>query len=627
MPGTDDIGAELDDTMKSLGKRLADSFASNFDSEDIVAKIVEVEKGALNVAKAFGQGREQIVAIKASLADAVTSVTLLGGGFEDIAKTQLAIANAISRSVILNSDYYDDLYAMTQVTGQEAGDVTGKFKSAGFSLYSTAGEMQKVVNLTRSIGVNTSQVSAAVVNNIDKLNAYGFDKGIQGLAKMAAQATLLKVDMGRAFTLADQMLTPEKAIETAAAMQRLGVTQSELLDPLRLMDLSMNDVEGLQNQIVNMAKSFAEFNEETGRFEIPKGARLQLKEISTSLGYSYDEIVKMGLGAKELDMKMSKIQFPDFATEEQKEFIANMAELKPGTNEYTVRFKDDKGEIVEKSISDLIEKDFPKLIDASQPVDMIKLAGDQLTVSKQMLAHLDAIASRTGYAFAGMESTEIAQQAMLETTKALGTTFSGEKLSIEKLRESLDGGIKDLFSSLKDGEVIEGFGTAISKTTDYVDKAFYESLGKAEEALNKLGNSSNPLIKFFSTIGSTEKGKEKGVEPPKDNVIKGNDFILKTHPEDKLVMVGGTNLYGERGGTTPTPTESKISGDVNLKITIDAPGDVDQTKLKQAFEDYSVMQKIVEMFIKTVNNNGVSGQISPTDMRNRIMNMSGMGNR
>jgi len=626
MPGTDDIGAELDDTMKSLGKRLADSFASNFDSEDIVAKIVEVEKGALNVAKAFGQGREQIVAIKASLADAVTSVTLLGGGFEDIAKTQLAIANAISRSVILNSDYYDDLYAMTQVTGQEAGDVTGKFKSAGFSLYSTAGEMQKVVNLTRSIGVNTSQVSTAVVNNIDKLNAYGFDKGIQGLAKMAAQATLLKMDMGRTFTLAEDMLTPEKAIEKAAAMQRLGVTQSELLDPLRLMDLSMNNVEELQNQIVKMGQSFAEFNEETGRFEIPKGARLQLREISKELGFSYDEIVKMSLGAKELEMKMARIQFPDFATEEQKEFIANISELKPGTNDYVVRFQKD-GKPEEKLISELQKGDIDLLAEASKPVDMIKLAGDQLTVSQQMLAQLKSIASRTGYAFAGMESTEIAQQAMLETTKALGTTFSGEKLSIEKLRESLDGGIKDLFSSLKDGEVIEGFGTAISKTTDYVGEAFYESLGKAEQALNDLGNSSNPLIKFFSTIGIPEKGKEKGVEPPKDNVIKGNDFILKTHPEDKLVMVGGTNLYGERGGTTPTPTESKISGDVNLKITIDAPGDVDQTKLKQAFEDYSVMQKIVEMFIKTVNNNGVSGQISPTDMRNRIMNMSGMGNR
>ena len=493
MPGTDDIGAELDDTMESLGKRLAKSFGSNFDDKDIVAKIVEVEKGAVEVAKAFGQGREQIVAIKASLADAVTSVALLGGGFEDIAKTQVAIAEAIGRSVILSSDYYDDLYAMTKVTGQNAGTVTTNFKAAGFSLYSTANEMQKVVNTARSIGVNTAQVSTAVVANVEKLNAYGFDKGVQGLAKMAAQATLLKMDMSRTFTLAEQMLTPEKAIETAAAMQRLGVTQSELLDPLRLMDLSMNNVEELQNQIVKMGQSFAEFNEETGRFEIPKGARLQLREISSQLGFSYDEIVKMSLGAKELEMKMSRIQFPT-ATEEEKQLIANMAELKPGTNDYVVRFQKD-GKAEEKLVSELQPGDIALLAEASKPVDMIKLAGDQLTVSEQMLGVLRSIESRTGYAFAGMESTEIAQQAMLETTKALGTTFSGEKLSIEKLRESLDGGIKDLFSSLKEGEVIEGFGTAISKTTDYVGEAFYESLGKAEQALNDLGNSSNPLIK------------------------------------------------------------------------------------------------------------------------------------
>ena len=36
----------------------------------------------------------------------------------------------------------------------------------------------------------------------------------------------------------------------AAAMQRLGVAQSDLLDPLRLMDLSANDPTELQNQIV-----------------------------------------------------------------------------------------------------------------------------------------------------------------------------------------------------------------------------------------------------------------------------------------------------------------------------------------------------------------------------------------
>jgi len=38
----------------------------------------------------------------------------------------------------------------------------------------------------------------------------------------------------------------------SAALQRLGVTQSELLDPLRLMDLSINDPGELQNQLVQM---------------------------------------------------------------------------------------------------------------------------------------------------------------------------------------------------------------------------------------------------------------------------------------------------------------------------------------------------------------------------------------
>jgi hypothetical protein len=57
-----------------------------------------------------------------------------------------------------------------------------------------------------------------------------------------------------------------------------------------------------------MTKSFAKFNEETGRFEIPSGARRQLMEIGKELGMDYNTLTKMATGSLELSDKMQKIR-------------------------------------------------------------------------------------------------------------------------------------------------------------------------------------------------------------------------------------------------------------------------------------------------------------------------------
>ena len=78
--------ADIKGYTQSLMSELEKAFLTNFKVDEIQKKLTEVEGGATEVAKVFGQGREQITAIKAAMAEAVTSVTLLGGGFEDILK-------------------------------------------------------------------------------------------------------------------------------------------------------------------------------------------------------------------------------------------------------------------------------------------------------------------------------------------------------------------------------------------------------------------------------------------------------------------------------------------------------------------------------------------------------------
>jgi len=120
-----------------------------------------------------------------------------------------------------------------------------------------------------------------VVDNMDMMNQFNFQDGVMGLTKMAAQASMLRFDMNKTAEFADSVMDPEGAIKMASTFQRLGATMGTLVDPFALMDASINDPGKLQDSIINMAKSYAQFNEETQRFEInPYGLRM-LKEIGT----------------------------------------------------------------------------------------------------------------------------------------------------------------------------------------------------------------------------------------------------------------------------------------------------------------------------------------------------------
>jgi ABC-type enterochelin transport system substrate-binding protein len=47
--------------------------------------------------------------------------------------------------------------------------------------------MKEVTDYAKSVGVSVQAVSKGVVGNLDKMNMYNFEGGINGLTKMAAQ--------------------------------------------------------------------------------------------------------------------------------------------------------------------------------------------------------------------------------------------------------------------------------------------------------------------------------------------------------------------------------------------------------------------------------------------------------
>ena len=651
--GDKDAINSINDIITDLEKALM----SNFSSERIGGVLKEVDEGAHKVLSTFGQGREMIGGLKESMVSAVDAVKLLGGNFVDIQKIQVDVAGTLNRNLVLSSKSYEGLYATTKVSGISAESMVSSFKDAGFSAYDAASKMGDVVNIAREVGVNAQDVSSKVISNMEALNKYNFEGGVKGLAKMAAQASMLRIDMSRTLEFANKVYNPEGAIETAAALQRLGVAQSELLDPLRLMDLSQNDPTELQNQVVKMTQQFVKLND-AGNFEIMKGSKRQFQEIAEAMNIPYTTLTKMALGSAELDDKMQKIRFPNLnLSEEQRTLIANMAEKKDGTYKIEVG-----GE--SKSISQLSKEDVELLKKVGEPKTMEKLAEEQLTALDAIKANTNFLRDKSGYVIAGSK----AGQATLEggrTMSKIPTKILPEELSIKNLIKGVNSVTDDVTTTLKGmanntksvSEGLKDLSGIFTKGGDFVEKTFNKTVGNLEKELNDLGVNTDQLNKLYKNMidgktvspkqtvvaNSTAAVKEMQTSNNKTNLVpsaKAEDFIvtpngvIETYEQDTIIgMTKGDELFKGLGNnnnnnnqTSPTGTNSStIDINLNHTVTINAPTGIDTQKLVLALKNEEIKQSILQSVKDGVTNSGrLTSNSNPTQSMNSLRNNFGV---
>ena len=591
------IGTEMDNITGLFGtmKNLVESNILNL--QDMRDVLLYVDREASNIAKSFGSGRENIVQLKIAMADAFVEVSKMGGTYKDIAAIQGKVSQDLGRNVILQSDTIEKLFATQQVTGQNAEVVTKSFKDAGMSASFASEAMGKVVNIARSQGVNAQAVSKLVVENMSNLNMYTFQGGVDGLAKMAAQATSMRISMQDTFRFSEKVFNPEGAIETAAALQRLGVTQSQLLDPLRLMDLAQNDPTELQNQITQMTQQFVQLNKD-GQFEIMPDAKRQLREIETAMSYPAGSLSKMALGAAEVADKMSKIKFTGNFTEDQKKFIANMAEMGSG-GEYKLRI--DGEEIGLDRALDMFTKDNSKLTEFmkdSNPKTMEDLAKEQLDALQSMAASLNSMMNRTPIAASGSKVGETILEGYREAYNIPAKSLSGEAFDTKNIRikfDELGTGVGEMFEKIKSGKVtLEDFKTAFSSFAEGINNFF------TAEMKSVLSNSNIAL-------DEASKGKKSSTESGGNKTGYAEDFILKTHPKDSIVftpnmMIGGTNLFG---GQQNSMSETKNTNDINLNVTLTSNGvDLNQMTKRDVLEPLVAHMRQILQADGLLNKNG-----------------------
>jgi len=472
----------------------------------LLTALTNLDSEASKLVKTFGISKQRAGELTQTVADAIPKFVGMGLKVGDVAETLQGLGETMNVNIMLNADSLASFAATAEVTKVKQSELAEKFRDVGVSIASIEPKMLDVVKIARQAGVTVQAVSAGVVTNLDKMNLYNFEGGIKGLANMAAQASRLGINMSSIFTVVDKVFNPEGAIEFAASLQRLGVTSSQLLDPLRLMDLAQNDPTELQNQIVNMTKEFTRFNKESNQIEILPGAKRRIDEIGKSMGLPAGELQKMAINAGMFEMKLKQIKFPtDIATKEDRELIATMAQIdKSGRAvvriEETRTGKDGKeegtGEYIDKLVSELSTDDVAKLAQQQKSNDasMEEIAKDQLTYLKRIESSMNTFVGAAKYGIASSNTLQGGYKGGLNFfQKMLDEQIPQKGKESKNYRTGTDyvvNEVSELIKTLGIGDMFKDFKE--------MTKTYFEELKTSIPTIFGMGGDDTPLIQSLN---------------------------------------------------------------------------------------------------------------------------------
>ena len=482
-----------------------------------------ISAGAIKINASFGQTKQRLVEIQTAIADTAPGVKRLGGGINEVTNTINEIAKASRRNVIANSEDVSNMFAAQKILGGSIKDISDSFLNVGVGISQIPKELEKSINYIQSIGGNTDAVMKDVQTNMEKMNRYQFEGGVQGLTKMAAQASMLRFDMKETFTLAEKVLDPEEAIKVASAFQRLGVSAGSLVDPFSLMNQSINDPSGLQDSLANVSKQFTYFDEKTKTFKINPQGVLILREMEKAAGITQGSLSKMGLAAAELDKRISEVNAAGlhFGSEEDKQYLQNIASMGKG-GKYEVELKD--GTV--KELRNLNQEEFDELIDEQKngPKTLVEIAKGQMTYTEVMANDVNAIRMAVA---AGV----VTQREFLKGLKDVGEV--GTSLTKNAYKELANTGEVRDFTSARLGDMRTLFLdlTGDNKSTKEAFKDYMDNLKKQgvdisnslqEKAIKILEASRNELDNSNSAQRTANKVYDTLLGGAKVNNIQGN---------------------------------------------------------------------------------------------------------
>jgi len=257
----------------------------------------------------------------------------LGITFEELSET---ITNVVAQSgqfKLLSSDTIEEMALASKFTDDmvKYGEMVQNFTRAGVGAKDMAMMVERMGLKSMTLGLNARETTKIINENLKNLNLYGFREGVDGLNRMAQKSIEFRMNMESVFNIAKQVWEPDKALELVANLQVIGGAFGDLNDPIKLMYMATNNVEGLQDALIGAAKSLVTYNEEQGRFAITGANLRRAKAMADELGMSMEELTQGAVAAMERTSAASALMASGLdMKDEDKEFLTNLAQMKGG---------------------------------------------------------------------------------------------------------------------------------------------------------------------------------------------------------------------------------------------------------------------------------------------------------
>ena len=454
------------------------------------------------------------------LTDMMTNMMSESGRFNLISKETIGQAAETARSFVGDLSEMGRVFGQFEKVGLGASDATKAIDTAGKS--------------SLSLGLNSKKTTQDLRDNLGKLNEFGFANGVQGLNRMVQKANEFRMSMDSVYQIADKVFSPEGALELSANLSVLGGAMGDFGDPIKLMYMATNNVEGLQDALIGAAGSLTTYNQEQGRFEITGVNLRKAKAMASELGISYQELAKGAIAASERSAAASALMTSGLVMEDkEKEFLTNLSQMKDGKMviEVPKSLMSELGGQTEVILEDLTNAQKSTLLanqKAFEEMSTQDIARGQLSAMENIERDIGFMAATTRgrVVNAAKSAAEAAGLTGEDAQKFVKETANSVSKGTIQMTENFNKVVSDYISGLK-GEKPKTQGTA---TTETSAMKVADAEKKAAEAKQTAANTTTTIRNEYVVKASEALVDGWSRQIIKDSSIK-DDFISTGNDE------------------------------------------------------------------------------------------------
>jgi hypothetical protein len=489
---------------------------------DILRQIQNEEQTRTEINETLGITGVLSEKVLETITESTTSALRFGFGMKEVSSMFVSMGEITGKANFMSTETANKSFAVARSfvgTLSEVGKLLGEAEKIGLGASDTLDAIEKAGRSSLGLGLNTKKTTELLKTDLNKLNEYGFQNGIEGLNRMVQKSVEFRMNLGEVYKIADKVMNPDSAIELTANLQVLGGAIGDFNDPLKLMYMATNNVEGLQDALIGAASNLATYNKEQGRFEITGVNLRRAKEMASQLGIEYKEFAKGAIAAQE---RLSVVQ--DLAgkgfdlSEKDQEFIANLSQMKDGKMTLSIP-KDVSRELgiaTETAISDLTQNQIQLLKDNKDKLDKMSvedIARGQFSAIKNIQNDVNAMANKTVRTLSptvrDIAENSGAQQQILELTRDAARNAVLNNTDVSEMNRAL----------VEVKKKAKSFGNSLG-----INDLSENMLKQIDDIINKAKQEDRDRIRDFEE----EKKKRELETRPDERTSYNPNTILKT---------------------------------------------------------------------------------------------------